>query len=253
MKKFLCLTIVVSLLFAGSSSAQNKAADERIQKIFTIIKSNDEDGFVKLFPSYENVLGLAQEWARQLTDSVKKTRAINGLNEFTKEFYTKEIAKELERFQQLLHRGRAKGINWPEIQFVNAHYQEQEMRDEILQASTFEGYFAFTFDTSHYFIDFRDMAWYKPKDIWIGVRATLTDPNDGEAMNMRESLDSMAVYTDTITAEGTPMVPPPPPALKSKSAVSTQKFTSTPSQPEKKTNPASHPAPAIKPKNKLKP
>lgn len=255
MKKFLGFFLVLQLAFTSGLQAQNKSADDYLQRIFILIKNNDVEGYRELFPGYEKMKEMLNHWFNQIPNSTQRNQGLHGTDFFTAEVYQKGMGEEVKKFTDFLHTGRSKGINWAEIQFTGASYKILEASTVEFRPGVLEGSLTFTLDTAHYTAYFWDILLYKPDQKWFGGSLSFEDQNDivtdsisrTDSAFMTDSIVVREVSIDKVVERDPPKPPPLPPSEQRKQAIKAKT-----SQSKKTTTSASNKTPLIKPK-KVKP
>lgn len=211
----------ISILFAtvfflnGAVQAQVKDRDQMVKKIFTILKTADKEGFIRLFPNAE----VTKSFLRK---TMMKDSALAGMQDMLNAYFDKisddVLQKEYaEDFKRAMEYASKAGADLSKAVLVS--YTADSVKDdqeEQMPVSKLSGNIYFTIDTANYFIKFNNVIWFEDEG-WYGVNIRRIDKKSREF----ESDDDIAPPEEVIKDVAIDTVATPPPPQKPKVAPKT--------------------------------
>lgn len=205
------IKLLLVICFVGSgtlAAAQQKDKAVMISTIFSVLKNNDEAGFVNLFPDAVTMKRLIAEMMG------KDTFGGDGMKEMMKgvlEKMTDSILKEQykKEFHKAMKTAEDKKINWSAASMVSFTADSSRINEDGFDASVLQGKIYFTADTGNYFIAYDKIIWLEDKG-WYGVSIDRIDEkgreNEEEIMIVPEgvSMDSVVMAVDTMVQVAAP-------------------------------------------------
>lgn len=205
------------LLFSSVKvQAQIKDKDTLVQRIFTAVRNNDEQAYLKLFPSFNQLQAIFNHMLDNMKDSSMQKVLRQQFQQLKEEEYNRKLMEELKiSFQQLMQKGREKGINWVDLTYVGSSTKEEDV-DELV-GRQFSGIIQLKDARQEYDLHFSDVIWSEPAKAWFGAMLngiTLKgEPLKSPLEEFRE-VDSALMVTDSILITEEVQPPPPPPPAK---------------------------------------
>jgi hypothetical protein len=224
-----CLFIIGSL-YSTKSHAQNKDADQLVQKLWTAIKNSDGQRYIELFPNYEQLKTLFRSSYEQITDTAIKATMEKEFAKLTEKKYKEEMQPEMiEEFNKFLVNSRRQGIDLNGLSFDSSTYAITKKGELGMSYRTLKGTIYLKNDSAKYELPFSESIWSEPDQRWYGVMLGRIKKQGGKEeiigsaaeVNFEgPSLDSatIAPATDSIIYNDdvklTPPQPPPPKVIK---------------------------------------
>lgn len=186
-------TLRLALLLASfscvfASRAQVAHPDSMVRKLFATLPANDQNGFVALYPSPQQLVELvksilqSEEVQKQLAQS-GEAKNINmdsliqaQMTAMTKPEVVSEMTKSFAKnFQRTMEQGKAKRIDWKKAQFIaystdtaTSGTNNDEAMLQKLGYKTMKGVIDFSVDTALYQMQFEKIIFIPKAAGWFG-------------------------------------------------------------------------------------
>lgn len=189
MKHSLRLSLLLASFFCLSASrAQVANPDSMVRKLFATLPANDQNGFVALYPSPQQLVELVKSIMQ--SDEVQKQLALSGaaqkinidsiiqaqMTALTKPEVMAEMTKGFAKnFQRTMEGGEAKKIDWTKAQFISyrtdtaaSGTDNDEAMLQKLGYKTMKGVIDFSVDTALYQMQFKKVLFIPKAASWYG-------------------------------------------------------------------------------------
>jgi hypothetical protein len=222
------LLLCFVFLSVFSVQAQVSNPDSIVRKLFATLPTNDESGFVALYPSPQQLMELVK--SIMMSDEVRKQIAMSSgdkninmdslvqaqLSAMAKPEVAAEMTKSFGRnFQRAVENGKAKNIDWKKARFLSykldtAAAGNDEAMLGKLGYKTLNGVIDFSVDTAMYQMQFSKIIFIPKANGWYGGEF-------GQIVRKGEKFAAPGMETEDVTITDTVQAPePPPPPAKSK-------------------------------------
>jgi hypothetical protein len=234
MKKILVSSLfIVASLCSTHARAQEKDADLMIQKIWTVVKNGDEQGYVKLFPDYQQTMTFFRGMAKNINDSAAGAKLEQYISNFTEKVYQDELVSSVTKdFSQFLVSTRKKGIDLNALSFDHSVYEIVKEGQLGINTKTLQGTIFLKNDTAEYELSFSQSIWLEANEGWYGAMLGRIKKK-GEQDHITEVMPTEEIVNDTLVSLTEVEVPPPPPPAPAKEVK--KKKVTTKSSPARKT------------------
>jgi hypothetical protein len=226
--KFLAF-ILSSTIFICTANAQTKSLDSLVNTAFISIRNSDAQAYIKLFPTYPQLLNFFSGILKTIGDTSLKKNFSKLLGDITQEKYEVELKeKYIISFQNLIQEGTKMGIIWRNVKMDS--FTKNEIIPPDIKLRSASGSLYISDAGKSYVIPYTDVVWSDEEQGWFGFGVSRIF-NKGDENN-----DTLVFQTDSVEKTVTVSPPEPLPPIK---------------KPVTKKPPAKQPA--VKPKTTTKP
>jgi hypothetical protein len=222
MKKIKLLLLILLTLAAINGCSQAKSKEEMINRLFTVLKNKDENGFVKLFPD-------AATMKQVLTKLIPGD--IAAKQDYFDDISDSSLQKQFRHdFGKIIERGENKGVNWKDITLISYTADSSMMEDDEMKVASLKGKIYYNSPGKEYFLEFKEVIWF-PEYGWYGVEIRRIDEKSEENTEDPEFYEP-APLTETQMAVDSTVPPIKMPVPKSKPPVKKAPVKKAPVKPK---------------------
>lgn len=235
-RRFALVLLFVSLsLF---SQAQEQEKEGFVKGLAEILKTKNEQAYLRLFPDYPKMLVLMKELmagsGQQMDSSFARF--------FTEDAYQKEMMGEMgEKFRKFIQKGEEKGIAWDKTSLVSytLEMKAEDQDDDAMNTNLkmYTGEMELQAADKSYIVRFKESLWWEADKKFYGAEMKKVFEKGKEEAEEEEWEDAVAVDSAMAVMADTFAVaePVPPPAPKKKPAAPAKtKTTVKPKTPARK-------------------
>jgi hypothetical protein len=213
MRKYLVSLLTVTAL-PFVLLAQQTSSEPHLRKAFEIVKLNDSEAYLKLFPTFDQMKTMMNEMKEHTSDLDEREMMSRTMDNITAQQFDSMLRKELlPALATIIQKGEALGINWAAAEFSEVKFAElgmhmdKEMEKEM-GISMASGAIRFQYEKEKFELLFFSAMktgssenWYGP--VFIGVREQKDkdlDFNSFFEFQTEVTNDTSFVYADTAEA-----------------------------------------------------
>lgn len=221
MKKIACILTATAVISLAPAYSQVREKNAMVKKVFTVLKTKDEKGFVKLFPD-------AATTKKYILQMMGGDSSLGMLKEMMAEITDSSLQEEYGTdFQQIISRGEKKGVEWSSATLVK-YTLDSSISEEGMPM--LNGKIYFNSKGKAYFLSYNDIIKFGDEG-WYGVNIERVDLKSKE--NEPEVIDWEVFGTDSVAIADSvfkqdikkPVEKPKPPPAKNKPPVKNGKQT----------------------------
>jgi hypothetical protein len=190
------------------TSAQVKSVDSVVSRAFNSIKNEDEQAYLKLFPTFAQLKTLLNDIVKSVPDSAQKMTLAQAFSKIDEETFNSELkTKTGKSFREFISDGKMKGIVWSRTRLDS--FTTTEEKESAIDLKKVSGKLFFSDQDKEYVIRFSDIIWFKDEQGWFGFEMNKVqkkeDANllDDDRINNDDSISKMEWDTVTVNIDST--------------------------------------------------
>jgi hypothetical protein len=161
--------VVILMLASLPAKSQEKDLNILLQKAFASLKEDNQDAFIKLFPSYEEMKDLILQTSAKITDSSLKQVFTNEYNGFTPQKYSGNfIPGQKNSFNTFLKEIKEKGIDTTRLEYIRDIVEAPKV-DGAKGYKKANGIIVLKNDKEEFELSFSEVVWSEKAQGWFGI------------------------------------------------------------------------------------